>query len=278
MRILDPHCHLIDLTLGEYAWLRDDVICRSVDEASLSLPAPLDLHGIVHIEAGFDNTRPWREVDWLNDTVSMPMRAVAGVDLLSETFDATLEALLQRENLVGVRDILDERANSVLGQPLVQARLAKLADYSLSFDAQLSVADQNSFTALFDTARAHPTLVFILNHAGWPPNDREAYKQWAKNMKSLASLDNVAVKLSGWEMTDRQWTFASAIDTTEDVVSAFGNKRVMLASNFPLCTWRMPYGNYWQHWVNELSARFDESNIARLTCTNAEAWYRFTTQ
>ena len=30
-----------------------------------------ELKGIVHIEAGFDNSAPWREIEWLEQTVDL---------------------------------------------------------------------------------------------------------------------------------------------------------------------------------------------------------------
>ena len=74
IKIIDPHLHLFDLKQGDYHWLKADnppnwpdknVINNTFDEQDLSLSPPLSLAGFVHIEAGFDNLQPWRELNYL---------------------------------------------------------------------------------------------------------------------------------------------------------------------------------------------------------------------
>ncbi len=72
--VVDPHVHLIALADGEYGWLQPSnppfwpdksIIARSFSPADLTLSAPLALHAFVHVEAGFDNAHPHREVAYL---------------------------------------------------------------------------------------------------------------------------------------------------------------------------------------------------------------------
>ena len=284
MNIIDPHLHLFDLQRGEYGWLRKDnppnwpdkaQICKNVSASDLVISEPNSITGFVHIEAGFDNARPWREVDWLMETVSLPFRSVAGISLLDDTFDSTLVELIKRPCVVGVRDILDDEAVVVLSSRLCQERLAKLAEHGLSFDAQLSMADLAASSLLIQTVRNIPELMVILNHSGWPPNDPYQYQTWVNAMKELAELDNVAVKLSGWEMSDRNWCFENAMRTINKVIALFGEERVMLASNFPLSTWRYSYDEYWSNWIAQLSADMGASVTDKLFCQNAYRWYKF---
>ena len=90
MKIIDPHLHLFDLTKGSYEWLQANnppfwsdkaLINRSFNEGDLSLISPLSLAGFVHIEAGFDNQQPWRELNYLNNECQFPFAAIASIDL-----------------------------------------------------------------------------------------------------------------------------------------------------------------------------------------------------
>ena len=70
---IDPHVHLFALQEGDYHWLKPnnppfwpdkDVIAKSTYEHHLRRASKGKLTGFVHIEAGFDNERPWREIDF----------------------------------------------------------------------------------------------------------------------------------------------------------------------------------------------------------------------
>ena len=53
------------------------------------------------------------------------------------------------------------------------------------------------------------------------------------------------VKSSGFEMQDKDFAWEDALRVIDHCIASFGANRVMLASNYPLLTWRMPYNQYW---------------------------------
>ena len=135
MKIIDPHLHLFNLAQGDYQWLKADnppfwpdkkIIVKNVTEKELHLSAPFEMAGFVHIEAGFDNQQPWREIAWLESTCSLPFKSIAGINLLLPTneFQQALKKLNGYKSVVGVRDILDENAFEYLSNPQVQKNLA----------------------------------------------------------------------------------------------------------------------------------------------------------
>ena len=94
MKIIDPHLHLFALELGHYHWLKAENppfwpdkqhIYKSFDETDLMLTAPYSLAGFIHIEAGFDNEQPWRELAALEQSCNKPFRAIANIDLTSSS-------------------------------------------------------------------------------------------------------------------------------------------------------------------------------------------------
>ena len=105
MKIIDPHLHLFDLEQGDYQWLKAEnppfwsdkkIIASNFAETDLQLSSPFELAGFVHIEAGFDNSKPWREIAWLEETCSLPFRSIAGINLLlpSNEFQQVLDKLV----------------------------------------------------------------------------------------------------------------------------------------------------------------------------------------
>ena len=277
--VIDPHLHLFNLTGGQYAWLRPGNpphwpdkgrICRDFGEADLRLDDDLTLAGFVHIEAGFDNQAPWREVAWLEQHCRRPFRSIGGVNLLDPAFDKTLERLAAYRSVVGARDILDDRAADVLTEPQVQRNLGLMAARGWLFEAQLSLADLAGVNALCDTLTAHPDLRVVINHGGFPPV--EAPWRWLQGVQRLAAFDRCAIKCSGWEMTDRQWQSAWARDRLADILRHFGRERVMLASNFPLCTFSYSYSDYWS--VCRSALGLSGLQFAALSHETAARWYR----
>ena len=72
---IDPHIHFFALNEGHYGWLKPanapfwpdkKAIAKHTTEHMLYCASLGQLGGFVHIEAGFDNERPWREIDFSN--------------------------------------------------------------------------------------------------------------------------------------------------------------------------------------------------------------------
>lgn len=283
IKIVDPHVHLFDLQKGQYHWLKAEnppfwndkaLIRRSFNQADLQLQDGLILEGCVHIEAGFNNQCPIKEVEWLASSVTMPFKCVAGfpVDNL-ETITSLIDSK-HANSLVGIRHILDDNVLPILQNPEAKSVLAFLADNQLSFDAQFSMANTQACKLITAMLSDLPNLRIIVNHGGWP--DLTASKEsnrWKTNLFDMAKMPNVAIKLSGWEMLDRGWDINVARMILDTAIEAFGPNRVMLASNFPLCLFSQSYQHYWSSWVNALSAHYP-TIVHELVNANAKHWYK----
>jgi len=286
MKIIDPHLHLFDLTKGDYHWLKADnpptwpdkeQINQDFLEDDLQLSSNVELAGFVHIEAGFDNNEPWREIQWLQSVCQKPFRSVACLDitLSPQIFALHLSKLLAFDSVVGCRYILDDEAAILLSKTHVQNNLKRLAQHQLSFDAQLSLRDNDSVQALINILTSIPELTIIINHGGWPSADRSNsdYKHWLTNIEALAKFPQCAIKCSGWEMTDRQYKQAWLCNVIEDCLTYFGDDRVMLASNFPLCLFTREYAVLWQSYCDRTG--LSQQQLAAVIYKNSYNWYKF---
>jgi len=281
INIIDPHVHLFATDEGDYAWLKPDnppfwpdkpAIARPFTQADLALSSPFSLAGFVHIEAGFSNTEPWREIDWLETNCTLPFRSVGFANLQAPDFAQTLSHLTARQSITGVRHILDDEAQSVLSCTRARHAFGLLADAGLSFDAQLNLCDTRAIAMLRNICSLHCGLQIIINHGLSGAANGTLTTEWLENLKLLAQSPNIAIKLSGWEMVNRQWQPGNIASAITQAVSIFGAQRVMLASNFPLCTWRFDYPTFWQT-ITELCNKDD---LAALCHDNALAWYGVT--
>lgn len=282
MNVIDPHLHLFDLKLGSYQWLKAEnppfwpdkwIINRSFTEQDLTLETQ-HLSGFVHIEAGFNNEEPWQEISWLETSVSVPFRSVACADITqpASEFNEALARLKPFRSCIGVRHILDDQAVSILGSEHVLNNLTQLSKHRLSFELQLSIFDIDAIEAWSKLSQQLPDLKVIVNHAGFPPADRQSkdWQEWLTSLSVLAQHPRTAIKCSGWEMIDRQINIDWINAVVQACLSAFGNDRVMLASNFPLTLFTQSYEDYW--------AMFEPLSPATkkaLFYDNAFYWYDF---
>lgn len=281
MHIIDPHLHLFNLQLGEYHWLKPENppnwprkkhIYKNYGQNHLTLNSPQQLQGFVHIEAGFDNQHPWRELEWLHSHCTLPFRTVAFADLTRSDFSKQLDKLMAYPSLAGIRHILDQQACELLSQTKVQQHLGMLADNGLSFDAQLDITHPWSLHALVKLLKALPTLSVILNHGGSPQLTRhQGFDKWKQALSKLRPYPQVAVKLSGWEMHNTNWQFSQLTPVISHCLDQLGNQRIMLASNFPLSNWSYDYASLWQGYQRTLPA----PQIRPLCQQNASHWYGF---
>lgn len=265
MKIIDPHLHLFNLEQGDYQWLKTDsppywpdkkIIAESFTEKDLALSTPLQLAGFVHIEAGFDNQRPWREIAWLESSCSLPFKSIASVNLLLPTneFQQTLDKLSKFKSVVGVRDILDENACAYLSNLHVKKNLAQLAEQQLIFECQMPLTDVVATEQLIAIINELPTLQLVINHAGWPPEDiaSKQWQYWQNALEALSSYENIAIKCSGFEMVNRQYSAQWQQRVLKHCLATFGLNKTMLASNFPLCLFKESYQKNWlTHFDNQ---------------------------
>ncbi|MFC3033562.1 amidohydrolase family protein [Pseudoalteromonas fenneropenaei] len=254
--IIDPHLHLFDLAKGNYHWLKGDnpptwphlERIRKNHSAVELLQALPHLAGFVHIEAGFDNDSPERELAWLAEHVTeLPYKAIAYacISAAPERFAEQLAQLQQAPNLVGIRDITEGEDGLRLSAAATQQNLALLAKHQLIFEAQANFAHPSYRDAICQLAVQLPDLTLVLCHAGL----LSAMDDWQEILSSFAPYANILVKFSGQEMLAKPLAIQPAFQVLLDTLGA---KRIMLASNYPVCLQQWQYDELWlrykQYW------------------------------
>lgn len=198
----------------------------------------------VHLDSGYVPDDPVGETQLLQglaDEYGFPHGIVARAALERPDIQATLEAQIQFPNLRGVRHILNwhqdaaKRFTSRCGWMQNSQWLrgfSLLARYGLSFDLQIWPHQMPEAAAL---ARRFPDIPLILNHAGMPIEHNAAGRhEWRKGLRQLAACENVTVKISGLGMVFPDWGVESVRWWVGEILTLFGIRRVMFASNFPV--------------------------------------------
>lgn len=279
-KVVDPHIHLFNLEQGEYRWLQADClpnwpdkekIHRSYNEDDLKAPEGSELSGFVHIEAGFDNEDPCKELAWLHSHCQIPFRSIAFLDLELESpiFTEKLSNLSVYPSFVGIRHILDDAAASLLSQPQVRRNLSTLASQELIFEAQLSLSDKAGVGLLNAIMTENPGINVIVNHCGSPA---QLDQQWMDSVVLLAHQPECYMKCSGWEMLDREWNVEKVKPLVNFAIRQFGLTRVMMASNFPVSELSISYSELWQRYLKDMKWKGFEREM--LCFENAKRIYQ----
>ncbi len=235
---IDAHQHFWKYTAAEYGWINDQMAPLRRDFLPRDLKPLLDengMHGSIAVQArqSFEETRWLLE---LGEQNSFIQGVVGWVDLCSPLLTDQLEGLAPHKKLVGVRHVLqDEPDDGFMLRPDFQRGIAQLANLSMAYDLLLHPRHLPIATQL---VRQFPAQTFVLDHLAKPAIAEGLVEPWRRNIRELATCPNVSCKLSGM-VTEARWKtwmpgdFEPYLDA---VLDAFGASRLMIGSDWPVCT------------------------------------------
>jgi Predicted metal-dependent hydrolase of the TIM-barrel fold len=247
MRI-DAHVHFIDYNPEEYAWIGED-------HRKLKRPfMPEDLKPLLD-EAGFDGIvavqarQSLKETEWLlrlADRCAWIKGVVGWVDLRSPELERQLAGFSAHPKLRGVRHVVhDEPDDDFMLRGDFRRGIGRLREYGLTYDLLLFPKHLPTAARLADEFPEQP---FVLDHIAKPDiksgigsgdaGGGEAFPAWKRDMHELAKRPNVSCKLSGMvtEADWERWTEADFAPYLDAAFEAFGPDRLMIGSDWPVCT------------------------------------------
>ena len=121
----------------------------------------------------------------------------------------------------------------------------------------------------------HPDQVFVLDHVAKPRVKEGAMSPWREHIKELAKRPNVTCKVSGLatEADWAAWTPQQLKPYFDVVLDAFGPRRLMFGSDWPVCLAAVEYKR-WFETVQAWAAPLAEAERARLMGDTAVEVYR----
>ncbi len=234
--MIDAHHHLWRYDPREYAWIGEGMEVLKRDflvEHLQPLMAESGIEGLVTVQA----SQTVRETEWLLDLATRheAIRGVVGwVPLVEPDVAATLERLAANPRLRGVRHVLqDEPDEDFALRKDFNRGLAQLRRHGLVYDILIYERHLPQAIALVDR---HPDQVFVLDHAGKPRIRDRALSPWRERIRDLARREHVYCKTSGMitEADWNAWTDADLAPYLDVVLDAFGPKRLMFGSDWPV--------------------------------------------
>jgi L-fuconolactonase len=235
---VDAHQHFWRYDPVEYRWIDESMAalrrdCLPHDLEPLLRRAGIDACVAVQARQSLDETR------WLlslADAHPFIAGVIGWVDLQSPDVARDLESLGRHPKLVGVRHIAQsEPDDRFLLRPAFLGGLARLEEFGLAYDVLIY---SRHLPVAAELAQRLPRQRFVLDHLAKPDIRGRKRDAWARDLRALAAQPNVSAKLSGL-VTEADWTrwTAAELQPYLDVAfECFGPERLMIGSDWPVCT------------------------------------------
>jgi L-fuconolactonase len=235
---IDAHQHFWVYDPREYDWIDDSIAPLRRDFLPDDLKPELEragFQGCVAVQA----RQTLEETRWLLElAASTPfvLGVVGWVDLQSPQVRSQLETFAGNPKLVGVRHV-------VQGEPddrfLLRAEFLRgssvLEEFDLAYDILIY---PRHLPVAAEFVRHFPGQRFVLDHLAKPPIKSGSLHPWARGIRELAAFPNVLCKLSGLvtEADWQQWKPEHLVPYIDVAFECFGPDRLMIGSDWPVCT------------------------------------------
>jgi len=273
MRI-DAHQHFWKYDAAEYTWIDDSMAALKRDflpDESAREMARVGFDACVAVQARqtLDETR------WLLG-LAAEHPSIAGVvgwvDLQADNVRDQLAALAGHQRLVGIRHIAQSEPDDLfLLRPQVVRGIRLLADFGLGFDILIYRRQLGSAAELVGRL---PSQRFVLDHLAKPDLRSGEIDEWERDIRRLAAQPNVFAKLSGLvtEASWARWTSDQIRPYLDVAFDAFGWNRLMIGSDWPVCTVSADYARTMNVVIDYVAARPDHERDAVLGGNARRFW------
>jgi L-fuconolactonase len=256
MRI-DAHHHFWKYSARDYGWIDDAKARIRRDFGPADLKQEIDaagIDGVVSVQA----RQTLEENDFLlgyaaaNDFIK---GVVGWVPLVDAGVGKHLEKLSDNPKLKGVRHVLhDEQDDRYMLREDFNRGIAMLKDFNLIYDILIF---EKHLPQTIQFVDRHPEQVFVLDHIAKPRIKANELSPWQSRIVELSHRPNVYCKVSGMvtEADYKAWTPEQLKPYFDTVLSAFGPKRLMFGSDWPVCLVAVEYVRWAEivrGWVSDL--------------------------
>lgn len=270
---IDAHHHLWKYNNRDYLWMSD---------AMTGLRRNFLVPELEHVmrESGVEATiavqarQTTEETAWLLGLAARHpfIRGVVGWVPLGELDAAPiLERFAQHPRLKAVRHVLhDEPDDFYMLRDDFNLGVDMLQSYGLAYDILIF---ERHLPQTIEFVDRHPGQIFVVDHIAKPRIRDGMLSPWQERIRELAKRENVYCKVSGMA-TEANWnTWSPDIlrPYFDVVLSAFGPKRLMFGSDWPVLTLAGDYKtwmNTFRSFVCELSSD-EQKSIYRGTASVA---------
>lgn len=273
MERVDTHFHAWHYRAEEFGWISDRAAALRRDFGLPELREAMRAAGVsgavaVQARRSVEETRFLLGLDPKGELV----RGVVGwVSPVDRELDRMLDEFAGERRLVGLREIVEAEPAGYLDRPEIDRGLQMLTRRGMVYDLLLRADQMEEAVRL---VRRHPEQRFVLDHAGKPRIADGVMEPWQQWLREMGRQANVACKLSGL-VTEARWDGWNLDDLRpylDAVVEAFGAGRLMVGSDWPVCTVATSYVGWWRT-IEQYMAGWSEAERAAVLGGNAVGWY-----
>jgi L-fuconolactonase len=272
MNKIDSHQHFWQYDKESHKWITPQMKAIRHDFLPKDLINILennDIEGTVAVQA--DSTE--EETNFLIELAneySFIKGVVGWVDLQNENVAQRLEYYSNFKKVLGFRHVVQDEPDPIflLDQSFLNG-IALLEPLNFTFDV-LIYEKQLPTANLF--IKRFPNQKFVLDHIAKPKISINQLKPWEQQIREIARNENCYCKLSGL-VTENDWNLWNEADFKPylDVIfEAFGTKRLMFGSDWPVCMLAASYSQVIEiidNYIMDLSD-FEKDRIWRQNATD----------
>lgn len=261
---IDAHHHMWKYG-PDYSWITPEM--KAIRRDFL----PRDLEPLMH-HFGIDGTvavqarQTLEETSWLLELAAKRpvLRGVVGWVPLTDGSGVkrSLEKFAGNRRLRGVRHVVqDEPDPRYILRPDFNEGIRALKEFGLLYDILIF---ERHLPAAIEFVDRHPNQTFILDHVAKPRIREKILSPWDRNMREFAKRQNVYCKLSGMVTeADPHWTPKDLQPYIDVVLSAFGPRRLMYGSDWPVMLLAGDYER-WYRTVTVAIAKLSQTEQDRI--------------
>jgi L-fuconolactonase len=275
---IDAHQHFWGYHPAEYEWINDSmaILRRDFMPADLEREmAAVGIDGAISVQA----RQSLGETRWLCELAAAHpfIKGIVGwVPLTDPGVKEHLGTLAHCHTLKAVRHVVqDEPDDQFLLRDDFNRGIDALGDFWLAYDL---LVFERQLPVAIEFVDRHPYQTFVLDHLAKPRAHANELEPWATNLRKLARRENVFCKLSGL-LTEADWQHWSEHALTaywEVILHAFGPRRIMFGSDWPVCLLAGRYRS-WYELCRRFTSGLSDDDQHRIFGGTAVEAYRLAT-
>jgi len=241
--VIDSHQHFWKYEPVKHSWIDDDmsVIRRDFLPSDLAkVYQENSIDGCVAVQA--DQTQ--EETDFLIDLASINnfIKGIVGwVDLRAENIENVLEKYSTDKIVKGFRHVVQGEADhNFLLRPNFSRGISLLEKHNFTYDI---LVFPHQLGSVLEFVKKFPHQKFVIDHIAKPYIKDGYFEGWATMVTAIGKHENVSCKMSGMvtEADFNTWTPEQIHPYMDTALEAFGSKRILFGSDWPVC---LVAGNY----------------------------------